>query len=75
MEKINEKGYTQTVAADILGVDLPKISQMKRQMESNEIHGFSLLRLLGFLENLGFNERRLEKFASDDEDHDKMSLD
>lgn len=52
MKKINENGWTQTIAAEKLGIDIPKISQMKKQMESKEMHGFSLNRLLGFYKTL-----------------------
>lgn len=49
INKIIEKNqWTQSVAAEKLGVDQPKISQIK----NNKIDGFSLARLLGFLTKL-----------------------
>lgn len=52
--KIEEKGWTKTKTADILGLDQPQVSQLERQTMNREIHGFSLKRLLGFLENIGY---------------------
>lgn len=49
INKIIEKNqWTQSVAAEKLGVDQPKISQIK----NNKIDGFSLERLLAFLKKL-----------------------
>jgi|GEM_PF-4548890 len=47
---IGENGWTQAHAAEKLGVDQPKISQIK----NGKTDGFSLERLLGFLKKLGF---------------------
>lgn len=46
--KIEENNWNQTTAAKILGVDQPKISQLK----NNKISGFSLQKLLSFLKKL-----------------------
>lgn len=49
INKIIEKNqWTQSVAAEKLGVDQPKISQIK----NDKMDGFSLSRLLGFLMKL-----------------------
>ena len=45
---IDENKWNQTVAAQVLGVDQPKISQIK----NGKIAGFSLERLLFFLTKL-----------------------
>ncbi|MFP3035456.1 MAG: helix-turn-helix domain-containing protein [Wolbachia sp.] len=49
-EFIRTKCWTQARAAEELGVDQPKISQIK----NGKTDGFSLERLLGFLKKLGF---------------------
>ncbi|WFW29722.1 MAG: helix-turn-helix domain-containing protein [Wolbachia endosymbiont of Menacanthus eurysternus] len=49
-EFIIAKCWTQARAAEELGVDQPKISQIK----NSKVDGFSLERLLGFLKKLGF---------------------
>ena len=46
---IEQRGLTQTKAAEILGVDQPKISAIKR----GRLAGFSLERLMKFLILLG----------------------
>lgn len=49
INKIIEKNaWTQAFAAEKLGIDQPKVSQIK----NGKIDGFSLERLLGFLKNL-----------------------
>ncbi len=48
MEIIKTRGLNQTEAASFLGIDQPKISQMKY----NRVEGFSLERLLLFLVKL-----------------------
>ena len=48
-EVINERGLTQTQAAEILGLDQPKISALMR----GRLHGFSADRLFRFLNDLG----------------------
>lgn len=55
IEKIQENGWTQTHAADKLGIDQLKISQLRKQMENEEILGFSLKRLLDFVKILGYD--------------------
>jgi predicted XRE-type DNA-binding protein len=49
METIGERGLTQSEAADILGVDQPKISALVR----GRLSGFSMERLYRFLNALG----------------------
>ena len=46
---INERGLTQTKAADLLGLDQPKISALVR----GKLSGFSAERLFRFLNDLG----------------------
>jgi predicted XRE-type DNA-binding protein len=46
---IEERGLTQTQAADVMGVDQPKVSALVR----GRIDGFSLERLYRFLNALG----------------------
>lgn len=49
INKIIEKNaWTQAFAAEKLGIDQPKVSQIK----NGKIDGFSLERLLGFLKKL-----------------------
>lgn len=49
INKIIEKNaWTQAFAAEKLGIDQPKVSQIK----NGKIDGFSLERLLGFLKSL-----------------------
>lgn len=49
INKIVEKNaWTQAFAAEKLGIDQPKVSQIK----NGKIDGFSLERLLGFLKKL-----------------------
>lgn len=45
---IEKYNWTQSYAAEILGVDQPKVSQLK----NGKIDGFSLERLLSFLKKL-----------------------
>ncbi|MDG7056112.1 MAG: helix-turn-helix domain-containing protein [Wolbachia endosymbiont of Meromenopon meropis] len=49
-EFITTKCWTQARAAEELGIDQPKISQIK----NGKTDGFSLERLLAFLKKLGF---------------------
>ena len=49
IREVIEKFKTQTEAATILGIDQPKVSQIK----NGKIDGFSLERLLVFLKKLG----------------------
>jgi predicted XRE-type DNA-binding protein len=46
---LNERGLTQTRAAEILGLDQPKISALMR----GKLSGFSTERLFRFLNDLG----------------------
>jgi predicted XRE-type DNA-binding protein len=48
-EVIRERGLTQTKAAEILGLDQPKISPLVR----GKLSGFSVERLFRFLNDLG----------------------
>ncbi|MDD9331908.1 MAG: helix-turn-helix transcriptional regulator [Wolbachia sp.] len=48
---IEEKGWKQAYAAEKLGIDQPKVSQIK----NGKIDGFSLERLLVFLKKLGYD--------------------
>lgn len=47
-EVIEKNAWTQAYAAEKLGIDQPKVSQIK----NGKIDGFSLERLLGFLKKL-----------------------
>ncbi|MGL9732583.1 MAG: helix-turn-helix domain-containing protein [Wolbachia sp.] len=72
---IEKKGWTQAKAAEILGVDQPKISQIK----NGKTDGFSLERLLGFLKKLSFGitiaitENQTIKFKEEKVKHDAES--
>ncbi|WP_253300022.1 helix-turn-helix domain-containing protein [Wolbachia endosymbiont of Chironomus riparius] len=47
---IEKNSWTQSYAAEILGIDQPKVSQIK----NDKINGFSLERLLVFLKKLNY---------------------
>ncbi|MGL9682281.1 MAG: helix-turn-helix domain-containing protein [Wolbachia sp.] len=72
---IEKKGWTQAQAAEILGVDQPKISQIK----NGKTDGFSLERLLGFLKKLDFEitiiitENQAVKFEEERTKHETES--
>lgn len=55
MKKIHENGWTKTIAAEKLGIDQPQIAQLQKQIENEEIYGFSLKRLLYFLKILNYD--------------------
>ncbi|WP_411131206.1 helix-turn-helix domain-containing protein [Wolbachia endosymbiont of Tettigetta isshikii] len=74
-EFIRTKCWTQARAAEELGVDQPKISQIK----NGKTDGFSLERLLGFLKKLGFGitiiitENQAVKFEEEKAKHEAES--
>lgn len=54
MQKIKENGYTQTIAAEKLGIEQHTLSRMQKGMENNDLNGFSMSRLLTFLKKLDY---------------------
>lgn len=54
MQKIKENGYTQTIAAEKLGIEQHILSRMQKGMENNDLNGFSMSRLLTFLKKLDY---------------------
>jgi predicted XRE-type DNA-binding protein len=62
---IEDKGWTQVQAADVLGVDQPKVSHLLR----GRLAGFSVERLLTLVNRLGHNVEvhiSLEEYAPEE---------